>query len=103
MNAVLEEGEDVTDRMLIYTQKRLRSFMFKLLDEKREYKEPKPYHNPYHWQMVPEEDILHPVTDGALDDASLVFPLLCGIFLRPDNHYSELLSQLDDLKDQQKR
>ncbi|KAK4320242.1 hypothetical protein Pmani_008893 [Petrolisthes manimaculis] len=99
INAVLEEGEYVSDDMLVSTQKQLRDFIIKLLDEKREYKEPEYYHQAYQWLRIPEEDILRPDTGGALDDPeSSVFPLHCGIVLRPENLQEEIVSKLEELK-----
>ncbi|XP_047483544.1 ATP-dependent RNA helicase TDRD9-like isoform X2 [Penaeus chinensis] len=91
MNIVLEEGEDVADKVLIKTQNRLRELLLQLVDVNRGYREPESYHYPYQWQMVPKEEILHPQIDVALDESmGAVFPLHCGIFLQPSENCYEI-------------
>ncbi|ROT79054.1 putative ATP-dependent RNA helicase TDRD9 [Penaeus vannamei] len=90
MNVVLEEGEDVADKVLIKTQNRMRELLLQLVDVNRDYREPESYHYPYQWQMVPKEEILHPQIDLALDESmGAVFPLHCGIFLQPGGNHNE--------------
>ncbi|XP_069986926.1 ATP-dependent RNA helicase TDRD9 [Penaeus vannamei] len=92
MNVVLEEGEDVADKVLIKTQNRMRELLLQLVDVNRDYREPESYHYPYQWQMVPKEEILHPQIDLALDESmGAVFPLHCGIFLQPGGNHNETL------------
>ncbi|XP_045135762.1 ATP-dependent RNA helicase TDRD9-like isoform X2 [Portunus trituberculatus] len=86
LNVVLEEAEYISGATLISTQKNLHKLILRLLDEKRGYKEPEPYHFPYRWNKVPQEDLLYPEVGGALDDVERsAFPLHRGICLRPDN------------------
>ncbi|XP_050715032.1 ATP-dependent RNA helicase TDRD9-like [Eriocheir sinensis] len=91
LNVVLEDAEYIPEATLISTQKFLRQLILKLLDEKREYKEPEMCRFAYCWNMVPQEDTLFPEVGAALDNTDTVlFPLHKGICLRPDNHEKEM-------------
>lgn len=49
--------------------------------------------------QIPEEDILQPDVGRALNDPeSSVFPLHCGIFLRPETLQDEIAASLEELK-----
>ncbi|KAG7166278.1 ATP-dependent RNA helicase TDRD9-like 3, partial [Homarus americanus] len=104
MDAALQEKDEISSHMLISIRKKLRKLIISLLEEGRAYKDPEPHQQLYRWNMVPKEDVLPPIAVELADEAGgLVFPLHCGIVLRPENCPEKLRNKLSELKNLQAR
>ncbi|XP_066947953.1 ATP-dependent RNA helicase TDRD9 isoform X1 [Macrobrachium rosenbergii] len=103
MNIMIDEGEEMPADKQLRLQKQLRLLVFRLLEKKREFKEPEGYLNAYHWKMISEE-LLKPDVKGCYGNpGAVVFPLHNGIILQNELTNGKLREDLLELQSLLKR